>query len=88
MDGKYESGTTTLYLDGREHPISEQAPDIVVLTQFVARNVLEMLAKREGKVIGRSLYEVSMDGKTLNAKVSGTDASGKEFEQTIAFERE
>ena len=88
MDGKYESGTTTLHLDGREHPVSEQAPDVVVVTQLVGRNVLQMLAKREGKVIGRSVYEVSMDGKTLNAKVSGIDANGKEFEQTIVFERQ
>jgi hypothetical protein len=87
MDGKYESGVTTLHLDGREHPVSEQAPGIVVVTQRVGEYILETLAKRDGKVIGQGVYEVCVDGKTLTAKVSGTDAGDKEFEQTIVFDR-
>lgn len=33
------------------------------------------------------LYQVSADGKTLTATVSGTDVSGTDFEQVIVFDR-
>ena len=46
------------------------------------------MAKKDGKVVGQSAYEISKDGKTLTAKVKGIDASGREFEQVIVFDHE
>jgi hypothetical protein len=37
--------------------------------------------------VGEGSYEVSPDGTTLTATVSGTDASGGRFEQVIVFDR-
>ena len=88
MSGQPESGTTILRADGKEHPASEQAPEIVVVTRWVGSHILDMVAKKDGEVIGQGTYEVSSDGSTLTAKVWGTDANGAPFEQVIVSDRE
>jgi len=49
--------------------------------------VLQSIAKSDGAQVGEQTYEVSTDGKTLTAKVSGVDASGARFDQVIVFDR-
>jgi hypothetical protein len=84
--GKSESGTTVLRADGQDHPVSPQAPGVVVATRWIGTNVLETIAKKDGHVVGQGKYEVSLDGATLTATVAGTDAAGKPFEQVIVFD--
>jgi hypothetical protein len=84
--GKSESGTTVLRADGRDHPVSPQAPNVVVATRWVGTNVLETVAKKDGQVVGQGTYVVSADGATLTATVAGTDAAGKPFQQVIVFD--
>jgi hypothetical protein len=86
-EGKYESGTTTLSADGKEHDSSE-APGIKILTQFVGDHLIDSKAFKDGQLVGHGTYEVSKDGSTLTATVYGTDASGKPFEQIIIFDHE
>jgi len=88
MSGKHESGTVTLHPDGKEHPVSAQAPGVVGVTRWVGSHILDMVTKKDGEVIGHGTYEVSSDGSTLTAKVWGTDANGASFEQVIACDRE
>jgi hypothetical protein len=87
MAGKQESGTRKLRPDGKEYPIAE-APGVVEITKWVGSHTLELVAKKDGKVVGESTYEVSKDGKTLTSKVRGTDAKGRQFEQVIVVDRE
>lgn len=87
MAGKHESGTMRLHPDGQEHPVSAQAPGVVVVTQWFGADVLETEGKKDGRVVGRGTYAVSEDGETLTATVAGTDAAGAEFEQVIVFDR-
>lgn len=84
--GKEESGTTVLEADGQEHPVPGQ-PGLVVVTRWSGPRLLQTVAKIGGKTAGESSYEVSAEGKTLTATVSGTDASGSRFEQVIVFDR-
>jgi hypothetical protein len=84
--GNLESGETRLLADGQDHPVSTQAPGVVVATRWVGTNVLETVAKKDGHVVGHGKYEVSLDGATLTATVAGTDAAGKRFEQVIVFD--
>jgi hypothetical protein len=86
MGGKEESGTRTVRPDGKEYPVNE-APGVVTIARWVGSNTLELVAKKDGKVVGESTYEVSKDGKTLTSKVKGTDAKGRQFEQVIVFDR-
>jgi hypothetical protein len=85
--GNPESGETRLRADGQDHPVSPQAPGVVVATRWVGTNVLETMAKKDGHVVGRGNYEVSPDRATLTATVGGIDAAGKPFEQVIVFDR-
>jgi hypothetical protein len=87
MSGKYETGTTVLQVDGREHEVSPQAPGVVVATRWNGLRTLETEARKDGVVVGSGTYAVSDDGKTLTATVRGTDAAGNAFEQQIVFDR-
>jgi hypothetical protein len=87
MSGVEESGTSKLYPDGKEHAITE-APGFVAVSRWVGPRLLETVGKKDGKVIGRSTYEISSDGNTLTANITGIDASGSTFEQVIVFDRE
>lgn len=87
MSGAEEKGTFDIHPDGKEHPIPG-APGLVEVSRWINPRVLDTVARKDGKVIGHSSYEVSDDGKTLTAKISGSDASGTEFEQIIVCDRE
>ena len=87
MSGKAESGTLTLLADGEAHPVPAQA-GVVVVTRWIGTHELETIGKRGDQTLGRGTYEVSADGRTLTAKVFGTDAQGAAFEQEIVFDRE
>lgn len=84
--GQQESGTVVLQADGQEHPIPE-APGVTVVTRWVGPRVLHTIGKSAGAQVGEQTYEVSTDGKTLTAKVSGVDGSGAHFDQVIVFDR-
>lgn len=87
MSGEQESGTRKFHADGKEYSIAE-APGVVEASRWVGSNVLETVARKEGKVVGQSRYEVSDDGKTLTAKIKGIDQTGATFEQVIVFDRQ
>jgi len=84
--GQQESGKVILHADGKEHPVPE-APGVTVVTRWVGPRVLHTIGKSGGAQVGEQTYEVSSDGKTLTAKVSGMDASGARFDQVIVFDR-
>jgi hypothetical protein len=85
--GKQESGTTVLRADGDDHEVSPLAPGVMVSARSRDANVLETVAKKDGKVVGDGTYEVSGDGRTLTATVAGIDGAGARFEQVIVFDR-
>jgi len=88
MSGKHESGTTKLHPDGKEHPVSAEAPGVVVVTRWLGSHILEMVAKKNGQVIGQGTYKVSSDGSTLTSTVWGTDANVAPCEHVIVYDRE
>ncbi len=88
MSGKQESSTLTLRADGQEHPVSPEAPGVVVVTNWIGPNVLETVGKKDDKVLGRGTYEVSADRRTLTATVGGVDGAGKACRpQVIVLDR-
>ena len=86
MSGAEEKGTTRFHPDGKEHPL-QGMPGAVEVSRWVGARILETVARQDGKVIGQSTFEVSIDGKTLTATLKGTDASGAWFEQVIVCDR-
>ena len=87
MSGMEEKGTTTFHPDGKEHPL-EGLPGAVEISRWLRAGTMETVAKKDGKVVGQSTFEVSSDGKLLTATISGTDASGAWFEQVIVCDRQ
>jgi hypothetical protein len=87
MAGKEESGVTRILPDGKEHPVTE-APGVVTISKWTTSHLLEIVARKDGNVVGESKYEVSKDGKTLTATVKAVDAKGRPFEQIIVFDRD
>ena len=71
MAGKAESGSTVLVADGVERAVSPLAPGVVAVTKWIGTHVLTTEASKDGRHVGRSTYEVSADGNTLNATVEG-----------------
>lgn len=84
--GKTEEGTRTLCADGQDHPDSA-APAVMANGTLDART-LHMVGKRDGAVVGSGKYEVSDDGLTMTATMSGIDAQGRQFDQVIVFDRD
>ena len=84
--GRQEHGRQTLHADGREHPLAE-APEVLAVATLEPR-ALRTAAFKGRNTIGRASYEVSEDGRTMTAVVSGIDAAGKTFDQIIAFNRD
>jgi hypothetical protein len=84
--GQQESGTVVLQADEKEHPVPEH-PGVTVLTRWVSPRVLHSIGKSGGAQVGEQTYEVSADGQSLTATVSGIDASGARFDQVIVFDR-
>ena len=87
MSGAEEKGITTFHPDGKEHPL-EGLPGGLEVSRWLTPRILKTVATKDRKVIGQSTFEVSGDGKTLTANLSGTDASGAKFEQVIVCDRE
>lgn len=84
--GEQESGTVVLQADGMEYPVPGQL-GVVVVTKWVGLRLLQTVGTSAGATVGGASYEVSPDGTTLTATVSGIDASGKRFQQVIVFDR-
>ena len=85
--GKHESSRMVLHPDGVEHPLSPEAPGVMILSKWVGTHRIDTQATKDGNVLGRGSYEVSSDGTLLTATVAGVDASGSSFEQVIVFDR-
>lgn len=85
--GKEESSALEFYPDGKEHPVSPQAPGVMMVCTWQGTHRLNTEARKGDAVLGRGSYEVSPDGRVLTATLSGIDASGAAFEQVIVFDR-
>lgn len=83
--GHAEDGAQTIVADGKARP--EAAAPGVVSTSTLDVRTLQVVASKDGAIVGSGRYEVSEDGATLTATVAGVDASGRRFEQTIVFDR-
>ena len=83
--GQLEKSEQVLRADGKpyDHPL---APGIVITNSLGPRGFQSGAAK-DGVPMGHGSYDVSEDGNTMTATVSGVDGRGKPFEQVIVFDR-
>jgi hypothetical protein len=62
--GREERSRTALHVDGREH-VSEDRPGLCVIAAWRGSNLLQVIAKKDGEVVGAGTYAVSADGREL-----------------------
>jgi len=84
--GREEHGSQTFLADGKEHPVPQAAGYVASTT--IDQQSLRSAAIKDGQIVGQALYAVSDDGMKMTASVSGIDASGRNFDQIIVFDRE
>ncbi|MDX2153693.1 MAG: hypothetical protein SFV54_23320 [Bryobacteraceae bacterium] len=73
--------------DGKERPVPA-APGVTITVTRPDPHTLLVESEREGQIVGRATYEVSRDGKSLTATVSGTDAKQRPFKTRMVFDRD
>jgi hypothetical protein len=88
-DGVAINATYTAKYDGKEVPVTGNAPyDMIAIKQVNANTVTDERKKTGGpyKSTGRAV--VSNGGKTMTTTVKGTNAQGKAFTQTFVFDKQ
>jgi hypothetical protein len=88
--GKSTSYTWTANFDGKDYPISGDAPsgaDTIAINRTNA-NTFDAKLKKGGKVVQTTKTVYSKDGKTRTQMVKGTDEHGKQTSSTLVYEKQ
>jgi hypothetical protein len=84
-DGRERRGTNTLHVDGRDYA---DAHGYAVAATWIGSRVLEAIAKRSGRLLGRVTYEVASDGETLTVASESSAHEGYPASSTrVVFDR-
>jgi hypothetical protein len=67
--GHEVGGRMTIQADGSEHP-SEYGNGHALIARWIGSHILEAIDVKDGQILGRGLYEVSGDGKTLTVSTN------------------
>jgi len=74
--------------DGQPHP-SAGSPDFDASTYTrVDAHTINTIRTKAGKLVGTETIVVSQDGKTRTTTVEGTDASGREYNDVLVFDKQ
>ncbi len=83
--GQHEEQLQIVKCNGQLHSVPG-APGLLAIGTLGPRG-LESVAKYGDAVMSRRTYDVSDDGRTMTATVSGLDAGGRLFHQVLVFDR-
>jgi hypothetical protein len=83
--GQHDEQLQIVKGNGQASPVPG-APGLVAVGTLGPRG-LESVATQGGAVMSRHTYDVSDDGRTMTATVSGLDANGRLFHQVTLFDR-
>jgi hypothetical protein len=88
-DGTAINASYTATYDGKDVPVTGNAPYDTIAVKQVNENTLTDVRKKTGgsyKSTGRIV--VSKGGKTMTTTVKGTNADGKQFTQNYIFDKQ
>jgi hypothetical protein len=74
--------------DGREYPLTDFAGLVVSTTRDDARTLRSECRRQDGSIVGRGVFTVAPDGRSLTAANSGFDRQLREFTQTTVWRRQ
>jgi hypothetical protein len=88
-DGAPAGWTYTVKYDGKEYPVSGDAPfDLMSWKQVDANTFTTTARKKDGKYKTTGRAVVSKDGKTFTLTTKGTNAEGQPLTQTLVYEKQ
>ncbi|HVN79474.1 MAG TPA: hypothetical protein VMW38_10790, partial [Terriglobia bacterium] len=78
VEGTHEAGdkvsnTVELNLDGRDHLVPGEFPEMLTSASRPKPNLIEIFAKKGGQIVSRNTLEVSKDGKKLSSTIYTKD---------------
>ncbi len=72
--------------DGDEYPVPG-APGVTSAATSPDPNTIDVVARKDGQIVGEARYAVSADGTTLTATVRGTDGQQRPFQTVVVCDR-
>jgi hypothetical protein len=86
-DGKKTHSVWTGMLDGKDYPITGDAMSDTRSFKLNGENTIEMISKKDGKVVGDGTIVVAADGKTRTVTSNITNAKGVKVTSTSAYDK-
>ena len=86
--GKPAHNEWTGKFDGKDHPVTGDPTSDARSYKTINDRTLELTVKKDGKVTGTGRIAVSADGKSRTVTTSGTNAKGKKFTNTAAYDKQ
>ncbi len=88
-DGSAANWSYSAKYDGKEYPVTGNAPfDTVSMKRIDANTFTTVVSKKGGKYHTTGRVVISKDGKTYTLTTKGTNADGKPLTQTIVYEKQ
>jgi len=87
-DGKKTHTVWTGKLDGKDYPITGDATSDMRSFQVNGRDTLEMVSKKDGKIVGEGKIVVAADSKTRVVTNTMNNAKGEKVTSTQAYDKE
>lgn len=86
-DGKKTHTVWTGMLDGKDYPITGDATSDSRSFKLTGDNTIEMISKKDGKVVGDGKIVVAADGKTRTVTSNMTNAKGVKVTSTSVYDK-
>ena len=87
-DGKPNRSVWTGNFDEKDYLVSLDPDQDVRSYKQIDANTLELVVKKETQIIATGRVVLSADGKTRTVTTTGTDASGKKFENIAVYDKQ
>jgi hypothetical protein len=87
-DGKATHNEWTGTFDGKDYPVTGDPNTNTRSLKKVDDHTLELIGKKDGKVVTTGRIVVSADGKTRTVTTSTTDSTGKKAKSTAVYDKQ
>jgi hypothetical protein len=86
-DGKKTHTVWTGKLDGKDYPITGDATSDMRSFKLIGKHTIDMVSKKDGKIVGEGKIVVAADGKTRVVTNTMTNAKGEKGKSTQAYDK-
>jgi hypothetical protein len=87
-NGRSVTGSFVLHYDGKDHPHDGPGPFDAVNARKLGDGAIEVLYKKDGKVVGRQVRRLSQDGRELTMQSQMSLPTGRRLDRLYVFEKQ